>query len=327
MLSSARLMAILALLLGGCMTGRSGFDQLAPEEQSLFQRCSQPIGEHLCSGEEPEARALCLKKQAATFAARGSARMRRSWLRSNECPAATLEASTAPVAAEPAVAPQSSLAADAPAKAETPAEPVPAPAPPVAAPAPPVSEPAPAPAPTLAVAGGSCARSADCASDLCVKGSCASLAALTAEQTCPADPLANITVVAPAVAEGLLAAPVRQPAVEHNDKEPETTLVKGGPGAADQLREAIVTHEADMKRCVERQLKLVPTLNAEGTLVLEVNAIGRVTQAGLRGDQLQGTPLEGCLRSLASRWIFPRTARAYAVEAPLKVSGIESRRP
>jgi hypothetical protein len=158
MLSSARLMAILALLLGGCMTGRSGFDQLAPEEQSLFQRCSQPIGEHLCSGEEPEARALCLKKQAATFAARGSARMRRSWLRSNECPAATLEASTAPVAAG--------------------------------------------------------AR--------------------------------------------------RRPAE-----------FSGG-------------------RC---------------------------------SDQLQGTPLEGCLRSLASRWIFPRTARAYAVEAPLKVSGIESRRP
>jgi hypothetical protein len=81
-----------------------------------------------------------------------------------------------------------------------------------------------------------------------------------------------------------------------------------------------------MKRCVERQLKLVPELRAEGTLVLEVSASGRVTQAALRRERLEGTPLEVCMRTIAARWVFPRTARAYAVEAPLKVSGVEDRR-
>jgi hypothetical protein len=97
--------------------------------------------------------------------------------------------------------------------------------------------------------------------------------------------------------------------------------------APDQLREAIVGHEAEMKKCVERQLKLVPDLRAEGTLVLEVDAGGKVTQAALGGERLQGTPLEGCVRAIAARWVFPRTARAYAVEAPLSVSGVPDRRP
>jgi hypothetical protein len=61
--------------------------------------------------------------------------------------------------------------------------------------------------------------------------------------------------------------------------------------------------------------------------VLEVSASGRVTQAALRGDRLQGTALEGCMRAIAARWVFPRTSRAYAVEAPLEVSGVEDRRP
>ncbi len=103
--------------------------------------------------------------------------------------------------------------------------------------------------------------------------------------------------------------------------------LKPGRTGNQQLREAIVRHEAAMKKCVDRQLKLVPSLRSEGTLFIEVDASGYVTQAGVRGDQLQGTALEGCLRALAVHWRFPRTTRAYAVEAPLKVSGVESRRP
>jgi hypothetical protein len=86
-------------------------------------------------------------------------------------------------------------------------------------------------------------------------------------------------------------------------------------------------HEPEMKTCVERQLKLVPTLRAEGTLIIEVDGTGRVTGAGLRGAALQGTALEGCLRAVAARWRFPRTTSAYAIEAPLKVSGVESALP
>jgi hypothetical protein len=65
----------------------------------------------------------------------------------------------------------------------------------------------------------------------------------------------------------------------------------------------------------------LPTLRAEGKLVLEVDPGGRVVRAGLRGEQLEGTPLEACITAVATRWRLPRTARGYAVEAPLRVSG------
>jgi hypothetical protein len=93
-------------------------------------------------------------------------------------------------------------------------------------------------------------------------------------------------------------------------------------GAPDQhLRETIVAHQPEMRRCVDRQLKLLPGLRAEGTLVLEVDGTGRVVQAGLRGEKLEGTTLEDCLRTLVMRWRFPGNRRGYAVEAPLRVSG------
>jgi hypothetical protein len=102
-----------------------------------------------------------------------------------------------------------------------------------------------------------------------------------------------------------------------------TNAPAGKPlAAADQrLRETIVAHQPEMMRCVDRQLKLLPSLRAEGTLVLEVDGTGRVVQAGLRGDQLAGSTLEDCLRTLAMRWRFPGDRRGYAVEAPLRVSG------
>jgi hypothetical protein len=61
--------------------------------------------------------------------------------------------------------------------------------------------------------------------------------------------------------------------------------------------------------------------------VIEVDGSGRVTQAALRGEALQGTSLEACLRTVALRWRFPPTARAHAIEPPLEVSGADTRAP
>ena len=69
-----------------------------------------------------------------------------------------------------------------------------------------------------------------------------------------------------------------------------------------------------------------PDLRAEGTLVIEVDASGAVPRAELQGADLAGTPLEICLRTVASRWRFPSNGRAYRIDAPVKVSGAGSRR-
>jgi len=284
----------------------------------MFQRCRQPLAQHLCAGADDAAQARCLSAQATTFARR-STKMRRRWLELNQCPASLIDGPD-----EPAAEPKPELAV-----APTPEEaPAPAPAAPEVAAAP--------PAPALLADGASCQRSAACASDLCVRGVCVALAMIEIghavqatriekePEAAPAAPEPDATSAAPAL--GAAPAAPKAPVATLEKAASPTRLAPAG-GAPDQLREAIVEHEADMKRCVERQLKLVPDLRAEGTLVLEVSATGRVTQAALRGDRLQGTPLEGCMRALATRWVFPRTSRAYAVEAPLKVSGVEGKRP
>jgi len=76
-----------------------------------------------------------------------------------------------------------------------------------------------------------------------------------------------------------------------------------------------------MKSCVDRQLKLVPDLKAEGTLVIDVEKDGTVPSAQLLGADLAGTPLETCLRAAAMHWRFPASAQAYTISAPVKVLG------
>ena len=99
--------------------------------------------------------------------------------------------------------------------------------------------------------------------------------------------------------------------------------LRTGPAREAQLRDIIAGHGGDLRGCVERQLKLDPSLRADGLLVLEVEASGRVFNAEVKGASLAGTPLESCLRTVAMRWGFPRHAGPYAVEAPLKVSGVD----
>jgi hypothetical protein len=273
------------LLALGCVSAGGGFEQLPADEQAMFRRCSQPLRTHLCrdGGER------CLAAQEATFAVRRSPRMRRNWLTQNECPLSVMDGTDQPAASQA----------------------------------------------TLLAAGATCHRSADCASDLCLGAVCVAAAGLEPGRPCAAPPV--VATAAPT------APPAPQPTSEPEAAAPEETkapeaprpapvadvLEKAPPApplalgrAPDPLRETIVGHEAEMKRCVERQLKLVPDLRAEGTLLLEVDATGKVTRAALHGEQLQGTALEGCVRAVAARWVFPRKSRAYAVEAPLRVSGV-----
>jgi hypothetical protein len=306
--------ATLALLVG-CVSAGGGFDQLPADEQAMFRRCTPRVSELLCGRAADGAR--CMEKQEATFAARRSSKLRRNWLALNECPASVLDAPEAPAVAT--AAPTPATAAVTP-PVSTPADPEAQPEP--EPPAPDLPEKLPtAKVPVVAEVatpvallpvGAACKRSSECDSDLCVRSACASLAALEVGKACVTSPAPELVAKAPA-----------PPALA---KDATPTRLATDRAAPEQLREAIVEHEAEMKKCVERQLKLVPDLRAEGTLVLEVNAAGKVTQAALRGEQLQGTPLEGCVRAIAARWIFPRTSRAYAVEAPLKVSGINERR-
>lgn len=93
-----------------------------------------------------------------------------------------------------------------------------------------------------------------------------------------------------------------------------------------RLREILVAHRPEMKICVDRQLKLVPNLRAEGTLVIEVDASGAVPRSELLGADLAGTALEDCLRTIASRWRFPSAGRAYRIDAPVRVWGTVSDR-
>ena len=336
----------LAMGLLGCVSAGRDFQQLPAAEQSLFLRCREPVGAQACGGQDPDARAGCLETQAAIFAERRNLKMRRSWLALNGCPASLMDAvASAPPASVPVAPPLPSL----------PSLP------------PPSSLPSPPPLPpSLLAAAAPCRRSAECESDLCVRGACVTLASLTAAQACrapePSPPVAPVAALSVPAAEAArpdaLSAGDPAPATATAEVVVATTLdgtsaaavpfVKVAPaavpahppraaagsppsprvsslGVAHQLRDAIVIHEGDMKTCVERQLKLFPALRAEGTLVLEVDGSGQVIQAGLRGEQLQGTALEGCLRAMAARWRFPRTAQNYAVEAPLKVAGVEGR--
>jgi argininosuccinate lyase len=65
-----------------------------------------------------------------------------------------------------------------------------------------------------------------------------------------------------------------------------------------RLRDILLAHRPEMKVCVDRQLKLLPNLRAEGTLVIEVDASGAVPRSELLGTDLAGTPLEDCLERM-----------------------------
>ncbi len=307
---SVRLVAIACLAgsASGCATAND-FGSLPAGEQSLFNRCSERAGDFLCGGSAQGAsRTQCLRAKADFFADRPTGKARRKWLEASGCPASVLAAHEA--------------VAWTPAKSEGPKTPA-------------AAEPAAVAVAAAATAdsasadeGAVCQRSAACRSDLCVQGRCVTLSSLYSSEVTDPDGIlvepAAMTV-AVAVAESSATGPEAGAPKALTMSVPDAPSPGARPGNSRlrQLREAIVAHEPEMKKCVDRQLKLEPSLSAQGTLFIVVDAQGNVPEAAVRGDQLIGTPLEGCLRNAAARWRFPSTGKAYAIEAPLRVTGSE----
>jgi hypothetical protein len=255
----------------------------------LFTPCEAAVAAANCGGEgDDAARGSCLDARRAAYGRLHSPKMRRSWLIANGCPASTLDAP--PKAAAPEVAVVASPVATPTAEKAVPVAPPPAAPTPVAPPlvaSPPV-------APSVASP----------AADAPLKAS-----------PPPAPP------PEPAIGAARMAAPVApqnldagRPAGAFSDRDRADTRTK-------KLHDIISSHRPEMKSCVDRQLKLAPDLQAEGTLVIDVEKDGSVPSATLLGSTLAGTPLEACLSTAASRWRFPASAHPYRISAPVKVWG------
>ncbi|MBI3182974.1 MAG: AgmX/PglI C-terminal domain-containing protein [Myxococcales bacterium] len=102
--------------------------------------------------------------------------------------------------------------------------------------------------------------------------------------------------------------------------EPVEKLRPGAAGQA-QLRRAILSRQAEIRRCVESQLKRTPMLQARGVLELSVGANGRILRAAIQSGTLKGSYLEECLRQASAGWRFPASGADYDLEVPLNVVG------
>lgn len=97
--------------------------------------------------------------------------------------------------------------------------------------------------------------------------------------------------------------------------------LRDGDAGKLQIRAAILSHETDIRRCVEGTLKRDPTFAGEGNLDLTVDARGKISSAGFSKGSLRKTALEACLQKTASEWRFPFSGRPYEVSVPLSVRG------
>jgi hypothetical protein len=282
---------VAATLVVGCAAATTSEVTVAPD-RDVFAECTPALMAAVCGKDGDEAaQASCLQSRRAAFERLRAAKTRRSWLIANGCTESTIDApprasTTAALATPPA--PAAVVVAMPPAPAAVVVAMPPAPPPPPPGP-PPIREPAPTPEPASA----------------------------------PAPAIAAAAAPAPAIPAVPAPTPVAAP--------PEVPL-PAGPGGAfssrdrveargQRLRDIISTHQPEMKSCVDRQLKLVPSLKAEGTLVIDVEKDGTVPSAELQGVDLAGTPLETCLRTAATHWRFPASARPYTISAPVKVLG------
>jgi hypothetical protein len=304
------------------------FDMLATSDRDLFDVCKPALLDMVCKDGDIVARADCLESRGAAYGQLHSPRMRRSWLIANGCPESTVDTPPKPEGLAVAPAPPPSKAAD---PIDTPAAaplPPPAPAPaPVPPPEPavaaaPVSLPAaPTPLPTAA-------RTVDDSPPAALRAIAAAPPPLNAAPAPPPEPEPTPPLMAASARppEPVAAKVARPPAPPAASPPPAPSAGSFSERERDELRERrlrdiIIAHGKEMKSCVDRQLKLVPDLRADGTLIIEVDANGAVPHAELLGTDLAGTPLESCLRTVASRWRFPSNGRAYRIDAPVKVSG------
>jgi hypothetical protein len=299
------------------------FDMLATSDRDLFTVCKPSLLDSVCKDGDIVAREDCLESRGAAYGQLHSPRMRRSWLIVNGCPEATVDAPPKPEALASATEapPPTSTKSEAPPPTSTKSE-APPPPPAVAAvdsPAPPPKPDPPPPATALAAVESS---PPPARLDPPAPATDQPPPAAKPEPPPPAMAVAAVDPPPPPLAKSSLPAPA--PVAP---RAPPAAAVAAfsererGELRERRLRDIIVAHGREMKSCVERQLKLMPDLRADGMLVIDVDANGAVPHAELLGADLAGTPLESCLRTVASRWRFPSSGRAYRIDAPVKVSG------
>jgi hypothetical protein len=298
---------------------------LATSDRDLFEVCKPALLDVVCKDGDIVARADCLESRGAAYGQLHSPRMRRSWLIANGCPESTVDTPPKPEVLVAAPPPAPTQAADpitaAAARPSTAPQPAPAPAPSPAAEPRPVAATGPA-SPTAA------ARPADTSPPaapqaLAAAGPPPKAAPPPPSEPEPAPPLMVASARPPEPGAATLARPPAPPASPPPAAPSAGTFSERERGELRErrLRDIIIAHGKEMRSCVDRQLKLVPDLRADGTLVIEVDANGAVPHTELLGTDLAGTPLEACLRTVASRWRFPSNGRAYRIDAPVKVSG------
>ena len=264
------------------------FDRLAAADRELYVRCRPPLGDTLCGGAgDDAAKGACLDARADVFAAKPTLKARRRWLAASGCPESVMDTPPPPPAPPPV--PKSTLEIAAASKS------------------------------TLEIAAPT-KSTLESGSTTLESGSTAPKSTLESGAESGADSKSTLEGDGgpKSTSEG------GEVKATSEGGGPKSTL-EGGAGEAGGrgLREIIVAHKAEMRTCVDWQLKLSPKLRAEGKLVIQVNAKGAVPAARLVGEELAGTRLETCLRGVASRWRFPRRGRAYVIEAPVKVGAAE----
>jgi hypothetical protein len=313
------------------------FDMLATSDRDLFTVCKPSLLDSVCKDGDIVAREDCLESRAAAYGQLHSPRMRRSWLIANGCPEATVDAppkpealASATEAPPPAATSTSTSTKPEPPPASTKPEPPPAqadvsPLPKSDRPPPPAPEPPP-PATAVAVVERPPPAKVEAPPPKVEAPPPARDEPPPAPQPEPPPQPAPALVAAdrppPPLAKASLPPPA--PAAPRAPPAPSAGAFPArerGELRERRLRDIIIAHGREMKTCVERQLKLMPDLRADGMLVIEVDANGMVPHTELLGADLAGTPLETCLRTVASRWRFPSSGRAYRIDAPVKVSG------
>ncbi|HET9553624.1 MAG TPA: hypothetical protein VFP50_11715, partial [Anaeromyxobacteraceae bacterium] len=86
-----------------------------------------------------------------------------------------------------------------------------------------------------------------------------------------------------------------------------------------QIRDAVVSVQPSIERCVGEQMVRRGLTRAEGTLKLTVNPQGRVVGTSAGGGPLGGPEMEECLRAASAAWLFPPAETEYVVDIPITI--------
>jgi hypothetical protein len=130
----------------------------------------------------------------------------------------------------------------------------------------------------------------------------------------------GVDVVVSALREsGKVGQPAPAPAPAGDVPARQADKLVGGETTRRQIRDAVISVQPSIERCVGDQMLRRGLSRAEGTLKLTVNPKGRVTAIGTGSGQLAGPELEECLRAASAAWLFPPADAEYVVDVPITV--------